>query len=75
MQQSLLMPIPRLFVPRRRLVPHALLGLLVLCQPGAFATRTYWLLACGGMTYMNSTNARHGLDLLARRPDGKAHLE
>lgn len=33
----------------RRLVPHALLGLLVLFQPGAFASWAYYLLALGGM--------------------------
>jgi len=30
-------------------VPHALLGLLVLFQPGAFASWAYYFLALGGM--------------------------
>lgn len=44
--------------PALRLAPHALLGLLVLFQPGAFATTAYWALALLGMGYMNATNAR-----------------
>lgn len=49
----------------RRLLPHVLLGLLVLLQPGAFASWTSWGLATGGMAYMNAVNLRRGLDLLA----------
>ena len=58
----------------RRLVPHALLGLLVLAQPGAFASWAYYLLAAGGMAYMNAVNAYRALDLLAPVPAGKAHV-
>lgn len=57
--------------PPRRLIPHALLGLLVLFQPGAFATRAYYLLALAGMTYMNFTNAKRAAALL---PGGVAAL-
>lgn len=55
-----------------RLVPHALLGLLVLFQPSAFATRAYYALAAGGMLYMNFANARRAAALLAA-PAAKAH--
>ncbi|PRW60674.1 cyclopropane-fatty-acyl-phospholipid synthase [Chlorella sorokiniana] len=57
-----------------RLVPHALLGLLVLFQPGAFASWAYYFLALGGMAYMNVTNVRRAVDLLIPLPAGKAHL-
>ena len=64
-------PHPRLATPPcNRLAPHALLGLLVLLQPGAFATTAYWALATGGMAYINATNARRALDLLAPAPPG-----
>ena len=56
----------------RRLIPHALLGLLVLVQPGAFASRTYYCLAAGGMGYMNLLNARRAAALLDS-PAGKLH--
>jgi hypothetical protein len=53
-------------------VPHALLGLLVLFQPAAFATRTYYVLAVAGMAYMSVTNGRRAVALLAP-PASKAH--
>lgn len=56
----------------RRLVPHALLGLLVLLQPSAFATRTYYGLAVAGMAYMNANNARRAA-LLVGGPPAKPH--
>lgn len=61
-------PLPK---PGCRLIPHALLGLLVLFQPGAFATRAYYVLAVLGMVYMNFTNAKRAAALL---PGGVAAL-
>ncbi|PSC74866.1 cyclopropane-fatty-acyl-phospholipid synthase [Micractinium conductrix] len=47
-----------------RLVPHALLGLLVLVQPGAFASRASYLLALSGMAYMTVLNGQRAATLL-----------
>jgi hypothetical protein len=46
----------------------------VLVQPGAFASRTYYCLATGGMTYMNVLNARRAVSLLGS-PAGKLHAQ
>ncbi|KAL4447595.1 hypothetical protein ABPG75_004814 [Micractinium tetrahymenae] len=54
-----------------RLIPHALLGLLVLFQPAAFASRAFYLLAVLGMLYMNFTNTKRAAALL---PGGVAAL-
>ncbi len=43
----------------------------MLFQPGAFATRAFYLLALAGMTYMNVTNAKRAAALL---PGGVAGL-
>ncbi|KAL4856846.1 Tuberculostearic acid methyltransferase UfaA1 [Chlorella vulgaris] len=55
-----------------RLVPHALLGLLVLFQPGAFASKTYFALAVAGMGYIQISNARQA-SLLLHSATAKAH--
>jgi hypothetical protein len=55
-----------------RLVPHALLGLLVLFQPGAFASKTYFALAVAGMGYIQISNARQA-SMLLHSATAKAH--
>lgn len=45
-------------------MPHALLGLLVLVQPGAFASRASYLLALSGMAYMTVLNGQRAATLL-----------
>ena len=40
------------------------MGLAVLLRPGPFSGRGTYLLAAGGMAYMNLTNMRHARALL-----------
>lgn len=44
-----------------RLIPHAVLGLLLSVHPHAFASRAAYWLAVAGMVYMNARNAMHAL--------------
>lgn len=55
-----------------RLVPHLLLGLAVLLSPMAFSTWATYLLASGGMAYMNLTNLRRALTMV-RAAGAKVH--
>ncbi len=50
-----------------RLAPHAALTAAVVAQPGGFATRVRYGMACGGLLYMNFANV-----LKARRTFGGA---
>ena len=59
-----------------RALPHAALGAAVLLSPSAFSTRAYYLLAAGGMGFMNVANVRRGLALMAgRRAAARPHSE
>jgi hypothetical protein len=60
-----------------RLVPHALIGLVVAFSPRAFSSLLYWLLALAAMVVCNVVNLRKGSRMLLQQvpPAGKAHAE
>jgi hypothetical protein len=62
-----------------RLLPHALIALVVAFSPRAFSSLLYWLLALAGMVTCNAVNAHKAGRMLLQQPQapaaGKAHAE
>jgi hypothetical protein len=63
-----------------RLLPHALIALVVAFSPRAFSSLLYWLLALAGMVTCNAVNAHKASRLLVQSPQppagsSKAHGE